>query len=76
MIYQKSQRSLKLVDESTMFVNKIHCKEFEQFFELSTKILIYLNENEKNKIKKITKFYKDKCKSSLSAKPRIYVDKD
>ena len=65
-----------IVDEPTMFVYKVHCKEFEQFFELSTKVLIYLNENEKNKVKKITKFYKDKCKSSLSAKPRIYVDKD
>ena len=67
---------VRIVDKPTLFVYKVHCEEFEQFFKISTKILSYLNENEMNKVEKITKFYKDKCKSSWSVKPRVVVDKD
>lgn len=75
-IVKMMENLLRIVDKPTFFVYKVHCKEFEQFFELSTKILSYLNENEMNRVEKITKFYKDKCKSSWFAKPAVYVDED
>jgi len=63
----------QIVENSSLFIHEIHCNSFKQVFSFSTKILRYLDEEEMNQIKKITKFYKEKC-DSRPAKPQVHVD--
>ncbi|KKN64422.1 hypothetical protein LCGC14_0491650 [marine sediment metagenome] len=75
-IVNMMENLVKIVNNPSLFVYEVHCETFKQYFKLSTKILRYLDEKEMKEVEKITNFYKDKCKSSWFAKPRVVVDED
>ena len=56
---------LIFIENLDLFNPGIHCKIIKEFLINSTKYLKDLNDNERNKIAKITKFHKEKCKRAV-----------
>ncbi len=67
---------LIVVEEPALFNYEAHCEDFKQFIKLSTKILKYLDTDERKFVAKINKFTKEKCKSVWSVKPRVVINED